>query len=234
MAAKPGRVRVRSRGRVERDFAAQGVRVAGVDEVGKGCLAGPVFAAAAVLDHARLVKLSAKVRRQIRDSKLLTGAQRAAIIPVIREIAVDTRIASASVREIETLGIAPATHLAACRALKALAAPFDLLLVDGKWPIKGHAGPQQPIIKGDNLCHVIAAAAILAKEARDQFMREQAALHPQYGFELHVGYATQLHMDMIERHGISPLHRRNFAPIRARVNALGGKSATITADLTVS
>lgn len=217
MATKAGRVRVRLRGHLEKGYAAQGIQVAGVDEVGRGCLAGPVYAAAAVLDHSRLVRLSPKVRRQIRDSKLLSSVQRQAIIPIIKDIAFDTQIGIASVEEVNIMGLAPAIHLAARRAIEALATPFDLLLVDGNRRISGYKGAQQTIVKGDNLCHAIAAAAIIAKEARDQFMREQAELYPQYGFEQHVGYGTRRHLAMITKHGVSPLHRRNFAPVRNQI-----------------
>ncbi len=205
----------RRRGQLERQLLAEGVRVAGVDEVGRGCIAGPVYAASAVLDLARVAKLKTRVRHLIRDSKRLSAAQRADILPVIHEVALDCRIGIGSVEEIEQLGIVQATFLAMRRALESCAAPFDLLLVDGKLKVKGYGGAQRTLVKGDDLCFSIAAASIVAKEARDGFMRSQSDLFPHYGFDAHVGYATEQHLDSIVRHGICPLHRKTFDPIRS-------------------
>jgi ribonuclease HII len=215
--ASPLRVGSRKRGRLERQLLAGGTRVAGVDEVGRGCLAGPIYAACAVVDFAQLRKLKSTERQLIRDSKQLSHQQRAAIVPVLQTICPVWEIASASVEEIERLGIAPANFLAMRRALTVCREAFDLLLVDGKWKIPGWDGDQQTVIKGDSLCYSIAAASILAKEARDAYMREQAQLYPQYGFEAHVGYGTRQHLAMIEQHGICPLHRKTFEPIRAYI-----------------
>lgn len=204
----------RLRGKIERELRAAGRSFAGVDEVGRGCLAGPVVAGAAVLDMNRVAKLPAAQRRLLRDSKLLTAEQRQSMLPVIQSISISTKVAWASVPEIERIGIAPACFLAIRRAIDLLEADFDLLLVDGKHPVPGYEGEQRAIIKGDNLCYSIAAAAILAKETRDSYMRQQAELHPHYGFDAHVGYGTRQHLSMIRKHGICALHRRNFDPIR--------------------
>ncbi len=186
----------------------------GVDEVGRGCLAGPVFAAAVILDFSRLERLDPEDKALIRDSKELSQAQRARIIPAIERSALAWHVAQASVEEIERLNIAQATFLAMRRALGRLTRAFDILLVDGKLRVAGHDGEQMTIVKGDSLCYSIAAASILAKEARDDYMRFQATRYPNYGFDSHVGYATKLHLAMIEQHGPCVLHRRNFDPIR--------------------
>lgn len=208
----------RQRGKLEAALLKRGVLVAGVDEVGRGCLAGPVFAACAVLDYERLALLPRKTRALVRDSKELSRGQRVRIIPVLEKICLGLHVASASVEEIERHGIAPATFLAMRRALARLPSPADVVLVDGKLKISGYDGVQQTIVKGDNLCFAIAAASIFAKEARDDFMRFQATKYPAYGFDSHVGYGTRHHMAMIEAHGICTLHRRNFEPIRRHGN----------------
>jgi ribonuclease HII len=210
----------RARGRLERLLLAEGLAVAGVDEVGRGCIAGPVYAACAALDFVRLKRLRSPVRALLRDSKQLSGAQRARMVPVIQELCRDWQVASAGVEEIATAGIVGATFAAMRRALALCGAPFDVLLVDGKLPIKGYAARQETVVKGDDLCYSIAAASILAKESRDAFMREQAMVFPEYGFEAHVGYGTKQHLAMIKRHGICRLHRRTFEPIRPYVTVM--------------
>lgn len=213
-----GRLRdSRSRGKIEREYLAQGLCLAGVDEVGRGCLAGPVHAAFAVLDYAKVFKLKPKVRRLIRDSKLLTRDQRAEIVPTLKEVSLDWHVASASVEEIEALNIVNASFLAMRRALAQAKQPIDLLLIDGKLKIKGYEGNQRAIVGGDNLCFAIAAAAILAKETRDAHMRSMADVFPEYGFDAHVGYSTARHLDSIARHGICPLHRKTFLRIKDRL-----------------
>jgi ribonuclease HII len=202
------------RGRIERELVREGRRLAGVDEVGRGCLAGPVVAGAVILDFKRVARLDKKLRSLLRDSKQLTHPQRARMVPVIHDVALDFAVAEASVDEIEKLGIVQANFLAMRRALQALRVGFDLLLIDGKMPLSGYDGEQRAIIKGDNLCYTIAAASILAKESRDDFMRQQATVFPAYGFDAHVGYSTRQHLAMIDAHGICTLHRRNFDPIR--------------------
>jgi len=202
-------------GRLEREFEKGDIQVAGVDEVGRGCLAGPVYAACVALDFVRLRQLDENTRSLVRDSKQLTAARRRHMVPIIEGICRDWKIGIATVAEIEQLGILQATFLAMRRALAECQATFDLLLVDGHLEISGYDAPQLPIIKGDSLCFSIAAASILAKEARDSYMHEQARHYPAYGFDAHVGYGTKQHLAMIGEHGICPLHRRNFAPIRS-------------------
>jgi ribonuclease HII len=201
------------RGAIEEEFTAQGLTIAGVDEVGRGCLAGPVYAACTILDYGKLLRLPPETLKLIRDSKTLSSDQRQRIVPVIQEVALEWSIGKATVGEIERYGILRATFLAMRRALKSCRHDVCVLLIDGKLPLAGYKGRQQAIVKGDNLCYAIAAASILAKEARDAFMQKQAEAFPAYGFEHHVGYATRHHLAMLKEHGITPLHRRNFAPV---------------------
>ena len=187
---------------------------AGVDEVGRGCLAGPVYAAVVVMPYVKVRRLRSDRKSLIRDSKTLSSAQRAKIVPYIQELADEWHIASASVAEIERLGIMKANFLAMRRAINKCDTFIDTLLVDGKIAVPAYNGHQMTVVKGDALCFSIAAASILAKEARDLYMLNQAGRYPGYGFENHVGYGTPQHLDMIEKHGICQLHRRNFAPIK--------------------
>jgi ribonuclease HII len=206
-----------TKGQIEFEFFSQNKMIVGVDEVGRGCLAGPVFAACASIDYNKLKKLSSKEIDLIRDSKKLSAKQRAAITPVLNEICIEYAIEKADVCEIEKYGILNATFLAMQRALGRCSRKFDILLTDGNKLIPNYRGQQKAIVAGDSLCYCIAAASILAKQKRDLYMTEQAAIYPHYGFESHVGYGTKKHLDAITSHGICPLHRRNFAPISSLV-----------------
>jgi ribonuclease HII len=202
------------KGSIESDLTKLEKVYAGVDEVGRGCLAGPVYAAVVVMPYAKVRRLRSDKKSLIRDSKTLSSAQRAKIVPYIQEIADEWHIASASVAEIERLGIMKANFLAMRRAINKCDTVIDTLLVDGKLAVPAYSGHQMTIVKGDSLCFSIAAASILAKEARDHYMSNQASRFPTYGFERHVGYGTRHHLNMIEKYGICELHRRNFAPIK--------------------
>ncbi len=208
------------RGAMETELLNSYPHLAGVDEVGRGCLAGPVYAAAVILDYQAVKRLTAKQLSRLRDSKTLSRNQRQEMLPVIREISLSSAIAWAEVREIEQLGIVPATFMAMKRALEQLDRGVNFLLIDGRAPLPGFPGPQQAVIKGDNLCYCIAAASIIAKEARDSYMRQLGDTLPAYGFAQHVGYGTKLHLAAIHQHGPSTHHRRNFqlghttAPLR--------------------
>ena len=204
-------------GSIERKILAQGLFPIGVDEVGKGCLAGPVYAASVELDYAALAELPPKDIALIRDSKTLSTAQRQYISGPIKECALRYKVGSASPREIEELGISEATFLAMRRSYQRMTSSNSILLIDGNRRIPRFRGLQQTVVKGDSLCYGIAAASILAKEARDDFMRHQSEAFPQYGFDSHVGYGTKRHLEMIHKFGICDLHRRNFAPIRRQV-----------------
>ena len=203
------------KGQIEQSYLSQGLLPAGVDEVGRGCLAGPVVAACVVLDYAKLDGLDSKAKLKIRDSKTLSANQRSSIVSLINEIALENHIGVATAREIETVGILEATFLAMNRAISRLSKTRpEILLVDGNQKIKGQLVRQQTVVKGDSLCYTIAAASIIAKEYRDEFMRAKALELPAWGFERHVGYGTAEHLAAINTHGICDLHRRTFAPIR--------------------
>lgn len=204
----------KGKGQIERDLLEQDLRILGVDEVGRGCIAGPVYAACVHLDYAALKKLKAPERALIRDSKTLSTAQRQKIIPVLHTICKEWAIAASSVAEIEELGIVPATFQAMLRAYEGMRESYDVLLIDGKQKNSMLPIRQEAIIGGDGLCFSIAAASILAKEARDDFMRAAAASFPAYHFSDNVGYGTKSHLTALESDGITPLHRRNFAPVQ--------------------
>lgn len=192
-------------------FAAPYV-IAGVDEVGRGPLAGPVVAAAVVLDPRRPVD-------GLADSKALKDATRERLDAAIRQRAVAYALAEASVDEIDDLNIYQATHLAMRRAISALQADTqapDLVLIDGnKTP--GSGLNEVAIVKGDGRVAAISAASIIAKVARDKQMRAWHDRYPVYGFDAHKGYGTPQHMAALQAHGITPLHRRSFAPVRAHL-----------------
>lgn len=184
--------------------------VAGLDEVGRGPLAGPVVAAAVVLPH----PLPRALRKAgIRDSKQLSAQGRERIAPLIREYAVSVAVAYASVEEIDSINILEATRLAMCRAATQLSPRPDLLLTDAV--ALPHAGvPFQPIVDGDARCLSIASASIVAKVFRDALMVEMDAAYPAYGFAQHKGYGTAEHLAALARLGPTPEHRRSFAPVR--------------------
>lgn len=186
------------------------LHVAGVDEAGRGAWAGPVAAAAVILpsgDPALLERLHG-----VRDSKQMTVKAREGFAEVIRRTALAWGVGFASVEEIETQGIVPATRLAMMRALQACALSPAHLLIDAlrlpEIPL-----PQTSLIKGDARSLSIAAASVLAKTARDALMRDLARQYPQYGFELHKGYGTARHRAALEQWGPCSLHRRTYRPV---------------------
>jgi ribonuclease HII len=194
--------------RRERNLLKEGVwPVAGLDEVGRGPLAGPVAAAAVILDPRRLP-------RGLQDSKQLSPAARETLYEDILERALAVGIAFASAAEIDAVNIRQATFRAMRRALAGLALPPVHALVDGSDmpPALGCAG--ETIVKGDARSLSIAAASIVAKVTRDRLMHRLCERHPVYGFSKHVGYATRMHLDAIARHGPSPFHRLSFSPLR--------------------
>ncbi len=192
--------------RHERWAYADGFRVvAGVDEVGRGPLAGPVVASAVVLPPSMQPV-------EINDSKLLTDAQRRKALNIIAGVA-DIGVGVVSVEEIDRTNIHKANLLAMELAIEDLPRAPDLVLVDGR-PAAGLKIPQRAIVKGDKLSMSIAAASIVAKVVRDQMMLEFDKKYPQYGFAKHKGYATSEHLASIRKFGVSPIHRRSFAPVR--------------------
>ena len=182
-------------------------RVAGVDEAGRGPLAGPVVAAAVILPKHRLIA-------GLDDSKRLTAAARERVFQVL-EADPDVRlgVGAASVEEIEALNILGATRRAMTAAVEALPVRPDFLLVDSMF-IKGMTIPHRKVVRGDTLSASIAAASIVAKATRDRMMRELDAQYGAYGFARHKGYGTRLHLEMLARHGPCPAHRKGFAPVR--------------------
>jgi ribonuclease HII len=193
---------------LERELRARGFQaVAGVDEVGRGSLFGPVMAAAVILSPDRPV-------RGLNDSKLLEAGRREVLAGRIRERAVAWAIAAVDAATIDSINIYQASRLAMRMAVTQLHPAPDFLLIDAV-PIDLPV-PQRPLIKGDMRCHAIAAASILAKVYRDACMCVWDTVFPQYGLASHKGYSTPEHCRAIERFGPTPLHRLSFEPVRAR------------------
>ena len=180
---------------------------AGVDEVGRGCLFGPVFAAAVVLPASALAPLEAA---GLTDSKKLTARRRAALVPQIQHLAIAWALGQASAAEIDRGGIRLATEQAMHRALQKLPQVPPMLLVDGVLPLRGWTGAQTTLVAGDSLCLAIAAASVLAKQARDGLMVALAQRFEGYGLERHAGYGTAQHQAALASLGLTPLHRRSF------------------------
>lgn len=177
--------------------------IAGVDEVGMGCLAGPVVAAAVIL-------VKDKAPKGIDDSKKLSAKKREQLDAQIRESAVSFSIALATVEEIDTINIFHAAKLAMNRAIEALNPKADYLLIDGRHPLKSPL-PQQAIVKGDQQSVSIGAASILAKVFRDRMMQEFDGVYPGYEFASHKGYGSTTHRKALQTLGRSPIHRKTFS-----------------------
>ncbi|MFZ4288107.1 ribonuclease HII [Variovorax sp. HJSM1_2] len=186
-------------------WSAQGL-MAGVDEAGRGPLAGPVVAAAVILNDLDPIA-------GLADSKKLTAARREALFDEIRAKALCCSVAEASVEEIDQLNILQATMLAMRRAVEGLRLTPARVLVDGN-RLPTLRVLAEAIVKGDALVPAISAASILAKVTRDRWCAEVDAHYPQYGFAVHKGYGTAAHLDALRAHGASPLHRRTFSPVR--------------------
>lgn len=186
--------------------------ICGVDEAGRGPLAGPVYAAAVVLNPGKRI-------RGLDDSKRLSAARREKLAVRIQTDALAFGIAHATVEEIDRINILQATLLAMRRAVDKLLVRPDEVWVDGNHaPLLDY--PTRAIIKGDAQVAAISAASILAKTARDRELVQMAKVYPGYGFERHKGYATRLHLEMIRLHGASPGHRLSFAPVKHIVGDL--------------
>jgi len=192
---------------LEHELRARGFHaVAGVDEVGRGALFGPVVAAAAILSPERPV-------RGLNDSKLLEPERREVLAGRIRERAVAWAVAAVDAAAIDAMNIYHASRLAMRRAVARLSPPADFVLIDAV-PLD-IAVPQRAIVKGDARCHAIAAASILAKVERDRWMAVWDQVFPEYGLAHHKGYATPEHTRAPEQYGPTPLHRLSFEPVRA-------------------
>ncbi len=188
-----------------RALAGGAARVAGVDEVGRGPLCGPVVAAAVRLDPAHIPE-------GLNDSKKLSPARREVLYDHLMATA-DVAIGAASVEEIDAINILQASHLAMIRAVAGLSAPPDHLLIDGNRLPRGLTIPAETIVKGDALSVSIAAASVVAKVWRDRIMVDLAQQHPGYGWERNAGYPTKDHLEALRNLGPTPHHRRSFRPI---------------------
>lgn len=191
----------------------QGLLVCGVDEAGRGPLAGPVFAACVILREQDPID-------GLADSKALTAQKREKLAVEIRNRAAAWAIASASVEEIDRINILRASLLAMRRAVEQLTLEPHEVLVDGLYCPQVRF-PSRAIVDGDSLVAEISAASILAKTARDALMRELHDLYPDYGFDRHKGYPTREHLTALQRFGVCPIHRRSFAPVRSLCLDLG-------------
>ena len=188
---------------IEDGFYAEGVTyICGIDEAGRGPLAGPVCAAAVILpEHLQIPGLT--------DCKKLTDKKRRELYPIIKEQAIAYGIGFASEKEIDEINILQATFLAMQRALDQLSVRPDLALIDGNRE-KDFGLPVKTVVKGDSLSANIAAASVLAKVTRDDLMEKMALEYPQYQFEIHKGYGTKAHYAALTEHGPSPIHRMTF------------------------
>lgn len=188
---------------IEESLFDQGYKlICGVDEAGRGPLAGPVCAAAVILpSHIEIPGLD--------DSKKLTDKRRRELVPIIKEKAIAYGIAFADHTEIDEINILQATFLAMERAISQLSTKPDFLLIDGNRK-KEFGLPTQTVVHGDSLSASIAAASVLAKVTRDDFMLDTAAKYPQYGFDIHKGYGTKVHYAALTDHGPCPIHRMSF------------------------
>lgn len=184
--------------------------IVGVDEVGRGCLAGPVVAGAVLL------------RRRIpglRDSKKLTRLQRERLDLIIRKQAVAFGLGWVTPQELDTLGLTAAVRLAMERAIAEITVPYDEIIIDGNYNFLQNDSRSRCVVKADDSVPAVSAASILAKVARDRFMVEAASTYPGYFFERHVGYGTRQHMTALQSLGLCDLHRQSFAPIKAYLSA---------------
>lgn len=200
---------------VEEGLWASGVaHIAGVDEVGRGPLAGPVYAAAVILDQ---VKRPGWLE-DLRDSKQISASERERLARAVREESLAWSVGWASVAEIDAWGITRANSTAMLRALARLPIAANHVLVDGPTKIPGNLTPQDAIVDGDATCTTIAAASIIAKTARDEVMCVLDRRYPEYGFADHKGYATAKHLRQIETYGLCSQHRRSWSAIVKRLN----------------
>ena len=183
--------------------------IAGIDEVGRGSLAGPVVAAAVILP----MKRKLENLKGVRDSKELTPAKREYLNKLIQEVAIDIGVGVISPQIIDAINILNATRLAMHEAVQKLSHQPDYLLVDGM-ALPGILIAQQAIIRGDKSCLSIACASIVAKVTRDHMMTELSNTYPDYGFQQHKGYGTRSHLECINKLGPTPVHRYSFSPVR--------------------
>jgi ribonuclease HII len=216
-ASKPGKHHRRRLARSRRLFAfdrgLQSRYVAGTDEAGRGCLAGPLVAAAVLIDYERLSHSDRRALSGLHDSKQMTEERRLEMYPCVLRAAERVSVVVRSAAGIDRRGLHVTNIEALSLALERLAPGEDAIcLVDG-FRLPRCAVPHRPVVQGDATSAAIAASSVIAKVTRDRYMREVAALHPGWGFEEHVGYSTPEHRQAIEEIGISPLHRRSFQSV---------------------
>ena len=178
----------------------------GVDEVGRGCWAGPLVAGAVVLNEPII---------GLKDSKKLSKTQRERLTAEIKVQAVAIGLGWVEPAEVDKLGLTEAVRLAMRRALAEIKIPYDEIIIDGNYNFFPDDTKARAVIKADDSVAAVSAASIVAKVARDKFMHEQVAKFPGYGFDKHVGYGTTLHLDMLKAHGVCALHRLGYKPIKA-------------------
>ncbi len=188
--------------------------IAGVDEVGKGCLFGPVFAGAVILGQANETKL---LSQGLKDSKKLNHRQRHNLVPLIKKNSIAWAIGQSSAREIDRVGIREATEKAMIRALEKFSSPPDLILVDGILPLRLWPGKQKTQVRGESHFASIAAASVLAKEARDELIKRLASKYSIFELEKNKGYGTEIHRTNLIKEGATKLHRKSFLS-RLKIN----------------
>ena len=188
--------------------------ILGVDEVGRGCWAGPLVAGAVILP-AESASTSTPKLWKLGDSKKLTKQQREQADLHIRKEALGIGLGWVTPEEVDAIGLTEAVRLAMRRAVEQIGHTYDQLIIDGNYNFLPDMPLSTCLIKADDIIPSVSAASIVAKVARDRYMEEAALLHPQYGFESHVGYGTKKHQEALASHGITPLHRRSYKPIKA-------------------
>ena len=199
--------------KLEKIFFQKGAEfIGGIDEAGRGPLAGPVVAACVILNPN--FKINKEIQ-EIKDSKKLSAAKREKLTDVIFASFTEVGIGICDHATIDRINILQATFLAMKKAIGALKQKPDFILTDGKFGIPNISIKQKAIINGDNLSLSIAAASIIAKVKRDEIMLELHEKYPQYSFDKHKGYGTKLHMEALQRHGPCPMHRKSFKPVAA-------------------
>jgi ribonuclease HII len=181
-------------------------RLAGVDEVGRGCWAGPLAAGAVILGQPI---------GGLKDSKKLTKNQRQGLAKLIEEKAVYAGLGWASPAEVDELGLSRATALAMRRALRRMDCEYDEIIIDGKFNFLADNPKCRAVVRADDSVPAVSAASIIAKAARDNYMAKLAQRFPCYGFEKHVGYGTKQHIQMLKKHGVCEIHRLSYKPVEA-------------------
>jgi ribonuclease HII len=182
----------------------------GIDEVGRGCWAGPVVAAAVLLDPLLLLE-------GLRDSKKMTKLQREIISKRIRVDAISYGIGWSSAQYVDEHGLTQAVRYAMQQALNQITANFDTVIIDGSYNFLSDTANTETLIKADSIVPAVSAASIIAKVARDNYMAEQSLIYLGYGFERHVGYGTALHSSALRQCGPTPLHRMSYKPLQALI-----------------